>query len=115
MKNSRIILAIVIAVVIISAFIYVSAQKPVEQTIKIGAILPLSGESTIDQGQASRDAITLAVEKINKNGGVLNRKLETFFEDSQCDAKTGVTAMRKLVSVNSVDFVIGDICDSVTA
>ncbi len=114
-RGHTVLAAVIIFVAVIFVFSYLSAQKPAEQTIKIGAILPLSGEGTIDQGQASRDAIVLAVEKINKNGGILNRTLEVFFEDSQCDAKIGVTAIRKLLEINSVDFVIGDICDSVTA
>lgn len=85
-----------------------------EETIKIGAVLPLTGEGTPDQGQASQKAIMLAIDEINARGGINGKKLEAIFEDSQCQAKNGVTAITKLINVNKVNFVIGDICDSVT-
>ena len=84
-------------------------------TIKIGAVLPLTGEGTPDQGQASQKAILLAIDEINAAGGINGKQVEAIFEDSQCQAQKGVTGIRKLIDVDKVDFIIGDICDSVTA
>jgi len=85
-----------------------------EETIKIGAVLPLTGEGTPDQGQASQKAIMLALDEINAQGGINGKNIEAIFEDSQCQAQNGVTAITKLINVNKVNFIIGDICDSVT-
>lgn len=39
------------------------AQKEnTDKVIKIGAVLPISGEGTVDQGQASQKAIMLAAD-----------------------------------------------------
>lgn len=83
--------------------------------IKIGAILPMSGDGGADQGLASQKSITLAVEEINKAGGINGRKLEAIYEDSACEPTKGVTAVNKLIDQDKVDFIIGDICDGVTA
>lgn len=88
---------------------------PKEETIKIGVVLPLTGEGTPDQGQASQKAILLAVDEYNSAGGINGKIVEAIFEDSQCQPQKGVTGIRKLIDVDNVDFIIGDICDSVTA
>lgn len=106
---------LIVAIFLISGISTVFLQTKNEDTIKVGAILPLTGEGTIDQGQASKQAIMLAIEKINAEGGAAGKKMEAVFEDSRCQANTGVTAATKLISVDKVDFIIGDICDSVTA
>ncbi len=113
--QNRYLLGILAVVIIVTAFAFFFAGKTEANSIKIGAVLPLTGEGTIDQGQASKQAITLAAEKLNSEGGVLGKRVDVIFEDSHCDAKTGVTAVNKLISVDNVDFIIGDICDSVTA
>lgn len=88
---------------------------PNENTTIIGAVLPLTGEGTPDQGQASQKAILLAIDEYNSAGGINGKKIEVVFEDSQCQPQKGVTGIRKLIDVNKVEFIIGDICDSVTA
>lgn len=84
-------------------------------TITIGAVLPLTGEGTIDQGQAAKDSMILAVDQINAKGGINGKEVKVIFEDSQCQADKGVTAINKLINVDNVKFIVGDICDSVTA
>lgn len=106
-------LSLLILLVIVALSGCTTIQK--EEKIKIGAVLPLTGEGTPDQGQASQKAIILAIDEINSRGGIDGKKIEVIFEDSQCDAKNGVTAITKLISIDRVNFVIGDICDSVTA
>ena len=86
-----------------------------DEVIKVGAVLPMTGEGTPDQGQASQKGIMLAIDEINAQGGINGHQVEAVFEDSQCQAQKGVTGIRKLINVDKVDFVIGDICDSVTA
>lgn len=88
--------------------------KKVQGAIKMGAILPLTGDVP-DQGEAAQKAILLAIDEINKSGGINGKNLSAVFEDSQCQAQKGVSSINKLIEVDHVDFIVGDICDSVTA
>ncbi|MBW2987612.1 ABC transporter substrate-binding protein [Candidatus Woesearchaeota archaeon] len=73
----------------------------VDDTVKLGAILPLTGGAA-PYGEAARNALTMAVEEINADGGVRGRKLEIIFEDNKLDASTSLTALNKLVDIDNV-------------
>jgi branched-chain amino acid transport system substrate-binding protein len=45
-----------------------------------------------------RDAINLAVDDINRKGGILGRKLETSVQDTQTDPPTSVAVMRRVLN-----------------
>jgi branched-chain amino acid transport system substrate-binding protein len=64
-------------------------------TIKIGAILSLTGNSA-GMGQSMRDGILLAVDEVNKRGGVNGNKIEMIIEDSKSDPKTAVDMFNKI-------------------
>jgi len=82
------------------------AQEP--ETIKIGAAYGLSGPAHVWSGQARR-GIELAVKEINEDGGIHGRPLEIIFEDTQTSASRSVTVFKKLVTVDRVSAVVGDI------
>lgn len=84
-----------------------------EKVIKIGSILPLTGDSA-DWGANGKYGIDLAVEEINQSGGVNGKKLEVVYEDSQADPKIAVSVVRKLISVNKVPAIVGDIVSATT-
>ncbi len=65
-RLGTLLITLVLLVLLISFYIALSQ----EQFIKVGAILPLTGEGTPDQGQASQKSILLAAEKINSQGGI---------------------------------------------
>ncbi|MEO0264941.1 MAG: ABC transporter substrate-binding protein [candidate division WOR-3 bacterium] len=100
--NKRKIWLIVLAIIIIAVIfigIYLT-QKPSqkEQVIKIGAILPLTGNLSII-GVPEKQGIEMGVEKVNqdfKKIGVPLR-LEVIFEDTQGDPKNAVSAAQKLL------------------
>ena len=54
------------------------------------------------------------MEQINASGGVLGRKLEVVYEDTQALAKEGVSAYRKLVTIDKVSAIIDDSVSGVT-
>jgi branched-chain amino acid transport system substrate-binding protein len=60
-------------------------------TLKIGVIIPLTGNSAAN-GQSMRDGILLAVDQINKRGGVNGAKIEAVIADSRSDPQGGVEA-----------------------
>lgn len=64
-------------------------------TINIGAILALTGNSAT-LGAGVRDGLQLAVEEINKRGGVNGSKIELIVEDSKSDPQAGIDAFNKI-------------------
>lgn len=83
----------------------ISSDKP----IKIGAILPLSGDIA-NWGDAARKGIDLALKEINESGGINGNNLEVIYEDDQCDKTKAVTAAQKLINVDEVEVIIGPLC-----
>jgi branched-chain amino acid transport system substrate-binding protein len=91
-----------------------AAEKPpASRTVKIGAILPLTGEGAF-WGTNARNGLELALEDINKNGGINGNPLELVIEDGYCSGKASVSALHKLLSVEKVSALIGEICSSAT-
>ncbi len=82
-------------------------------TIKVGAILPLTGDSAA-WGQQGRMGIDMAVKQINDTGGIEGRQLEVVYEDSQAIPRIAVGAISKLISVDHVYAVVGDIVSATT-
>ncbi|MCI1694041.1 ABC transporter substrate-binding protein [Aneurinibacillus aneurinilyticus] len=75
-------------------------------TIKIGANLELSG-GTASYGQSAGQGIDLAVEEINKNGGINGKKLEVVKVDNKSDPAESTNAAIKLTSQEKVTAIIG--------
>ena len=79
-----------------------------ETPIKIGLIDPLTGVyAALALGEV--EGAKLAIEHINKKGGILGRQAELLVEDSANDVGTGVQKARKLIERDKVDFIIGDV------
>ena len=105
-KSTKTIIGVIIAVIIIGGIWYEVTKEPKEEgVIKIGAILPLTGESAI-AGISIQQGIEIAVEEINKAGGINNIEIRVIFEDDQYDNKITVTAANKLISVDKIDIGI---------
>jgi branched-chain amino acid transport system substrate-binding protein len=82
-------------------------------TIKLGLVAPMSGPNA-RYGAFSMHGAELAVKDINAAGGIDGRKIELFNADSQGTPVEGVSATRRLIDEDEVDFVIGDVSSSVT-
>ncbi|MEI6065719.1 MAG: ABC transporter substrate-binding protein [Methylococcaceae bacterium] len=83
-----------------------------ERIVKIGAILPLSGD-VASYGNNTKEGIDLAVEQINLSGGINGKKIEIIYEDSKADAKTGASGMLKLIDIDKVQAIIDNSVSSV--
>lgn len=83
-----------------------------QETIKIGIMYPLSGGAAAF-GIPSKQGVELAVKEINQKGGINNKKIELIIEDSGCDPTKGVNAINKLIYIDKVKYIIGDICSAV--
>ena len=75
-------------------------------TIQIGAILPFSGEQAA-LGINIEQALTLAVEDINKAGGVNGKPLELIIRDSNSGTETGYEQANDLLFNKKVKYLIG--------
>lgn len=82
-------------------------------TIKIGAILPMTG-SAAQWGIPPQRGALLAIDQINANGGINGKKLKLITENTQCDPTKGVSSINKLISVNKPVAILGAVCSSVT-
>ncbi len=85
-----------------------------ENVIRIGALVALTGSSA-NYGKSLRQGIEIATDEINKDGGINGKKLEVIYEDSQGDARTGISGFNKLVDVDKVPVVIGSISSVILA
>lgn len=83
------------------------------ETIKIGAILPLTGDGSA-YGPGMEVAIRAAVDEVNAAGGVNGQQLEALIEDDATNPDQGVRAANKLIDVNKVRAIIGTWASSVT-
>lgn len=91
---------------VVMIFLGMSANISFAQTIKIGAILNLTGYGAL-WGENSQRGIIMAQEEINSNGGIAGHKLEIFFEDTKGGSLTAVAAAaQKLVHINKVVLLI---------
>jgi branched-chain amino acid transport system substrate-binding protein len=77
--------------------------------IKIGAILPLTGDAAV-YGEPGRNVIELAIKEINTAGGVNGRQLQLITEDGKCAGESAASAAQKLVNVDKVQVIIGGFC-----
>jgi branched-chain amino acid transport system substrate-binding protein len=84
-----------------------------KSTIKIGAVLPLTGDSAA-WGDQGRKGIEAAVKEVNDSGGINGELIEVVYEDSQANPRLAVSAISKLISVDKVPAVVGDIVSATT-
>ncbi|MFJ5713965.1 branched-chain amino acid ABC transporter substrate-binding protein [Neobacillus sp. NPDC093127] len=80
--------------------------------ILVGVLLPVTGNNATD-GKDMLNAMKMAVEKINSDGGVLKKKIKLEVADDGCDPQMATTAANKLVS-KKVVAIVGGYCSGST-
>jgi len=81
------------------------------ETVKIGAVQPLSGKISV-YGEGFQRAINLAVEEVNQAGGIKGKNLEVVYEDNLSTAQGSVSALQKLISIEKLPVIIGPAASS---
>lgn len=79
---------------------------PAKEKVKMGCVLSNSG-ALATMGNKMTDAVKLAVEEINKAGGINGKQIELMVEDDATDPATALQAVKKLVEVNNVKLLVG--------
>jgi len=89
------------------------AAAQAQDTIKIGAMAPLSSPGSYQQGPELLLGIEWAVEEFNEAGGLLGKKIEVVTEDTQGRPPTGATAVEKLITKDGIVGAAGEYHSSV--
>jgi ABC-type branched-subunit amino acid transport system substrate-binding protein len=87
--------------VVIAALTAGTIAASAQETIKIGSSLGLTGYGSLTDGHW-RDGLAVAIESINKQGGVLGKKLELITEDNKSTPQQAVVVYRKMMSEDKV-------------
>ncbi len=80
--------------------------------LKVGIMIPTTG-SEATAGKDMENAMHLAIDEINKSGGVLGMQIVPMTGDDACDPQQAATAASKLISAD-VAAVVGGYCSGAT-
>jgi len=83
--------------------IFLASTSSGAEPIGIGYVGPV----TWDFGKTQIVGAELAIEEVNKAGGILGRPLKLYICDSELKASGAINCVHKLVNVNKVDFLVG--------
>lgn len=96
----------------IAAFFGLSGCSEQSDTIKIALAGPTTG-AVAQYGEMQIIGAKMAVEQINKAGGVIGKQLEAVVYDDACDPKQAVAVANKIVN-DKIKYVVGHLCSSST-
>jgi len=111
-KKKFLIIGIILIVVIIAliAIIGLCLNKNItkkDDVIKLGYIGSITGPLS---KYGSYEAVTLAVDNINKAGGINGKQIKLIAEDGKGDSKEAVNAVNKLITMDGVKVILGGHC-----
>jgi branched-chain amino acid transport system substrate-binding protein len=73
---------------------------------RLGTLQPLTGVAALG-GKTALIGVQMAVDRINKSGGIVGRPVELVVADSESRPDTGRRAVEKLVTEDEIDFHVG--------
>lgn len=86
-----------------------AAQGPAEW--KVGAYLSLSGAET-EFGTQTREGIELAVDEINKSGGIKGKPVKALYEDDKSNPQEASNKVLQLIDRDKVVALLGEVASS---
>jgi branched-chain amino acid transport system substrate-binding protein len=81
--------------------------------LKIGYIGPLTGDAA-SYGSDTVNGARIAVDEINKEGGVNGHPVSLIAEDARCTGSDAASAAQKLINIDNVVAIIGGQCSGET-
>jgi branched-chain amino acid transport system substrate-binding protein len=87
------------------------AQAGSKGAVRVGVLLPLTG-NTAWAGKTNRIAATIAAEEVNAQDLAGGYKVELVFGDSQCEPRAAHDQAQRLISQEKVQLLIGEWCSS---
>jgi len=88
------------------AFAFGATKAEAADPIKIGTFLSVTGPASF-LGDPELKTLELYIDQLNKDGGVLGRPIELVQYDVGVDSKKAITAVKRLVSQDKVDVIVG--------
>jgi branched-chain amino acid transport system substrate-binding protein len=88
-------------------------RGPGEGKIRIGLLMSMTGD-TANFGISSSNAIRMAADELNKNGGINGKQIELLLQDDRSDATEAANITTKFVSQDGVHAIIGEVGSSRT-
>lgn len=114
-QTTKWVVIIVVAVSVVGGYFLLTSNRQLSgESVKIGFINPLTGDAS-SIGTVAKAAVEIAVEEVNRTGGINGRPLEVIYEDGQCNAKTANNAANKLINIDKVPVIIGGLCSTETS
>lgn len=110
MSRKNILFFAIVAMLLLGIFFGCSGKRG---EIKIGAVLPLSGEIK-DYGMLVKNGMDFAVEEINNGDGVDGDNLKIVYADSEGKPETATKVVIDLINKEKVPVVIGGVASSET-
>jgi len=92
--------------ILFAVALLVSFSASAQETIKIGLITALSGQSA-RAGEAITRGLAVAIDELNAKGGALGRKFELVRRDDEATPAKGVIAARELLFKEKVAVLFG--------
>ncbi len=81
------------------------------ETVKVGAITPLSGKLAV-YGEGFQRAMNLALDEVNATGGIHGKPMVIAFEDNGSTSQGSVSAIQKLITVEKIPVIFGPAASS---
>ncbi|MCK4348918.1 MAG: penicillin-binding protein activator [Thermoplasmatales archaeon] len=98
--------SLIIIGLVLGGLVWTGCQKKAEEKVlKVGAILPLTGDGA-QYGEKAKRGIELALEDINSKK-IIGENIKIIYEDSQGEPQKSVSAFQKLINIDKVKFVLG--------
>ncbi|MFL5311854.1 MAG: ABC transporter substrate-binding protein [Myxococcales bacterium] len=92
----------------LAAVLGATAAQAAEGPIRIGQVIPITGEAA-EAGRYHKYGAELAVEQVNKAGGIKGRKIELVQEDDKTTNPGAVAALQRLLEDKEIPAIIGSI------
>jgi branched-chain amino acid transport system substrate-binding protein len=100
--------ALALVVALVAAALFVRSRHQT-RGVRIGVVLPLSG-SMAEYGENGREGLTLAAAELSSQYGI--KEFELTYQDSREAPQDTVQAVRRLIDVDHVQFIIGGLTSS---
>ncbi len=110
MRNRLIVSVVLLELVLAGTFgclRYRAFQSAAHTPIVLGFIAPPVDPEPGDPSVEDRKAKQLAIDEINRAGGINGHPIEAAWEDGACDAKTGTSVAQKLLDRGAVAILTG--------
>ena len=104
-------LAVLAGALLLAAPSAALAQAGSKGTIKVGVLLPLTG-NTAWAGKTNRIAAAIAADEVNAQDLAGGYKIDLVFGDSQCEPRAAHDQAERLISQDKVQLLIGEWCSS---